>query len=414
MKADIAVVGGGIIGLCCAYYLQKEGRKVMIIDRTTLDHGASYVNAGYISPSHLVPLSSPGMPRKAVKYMFDPDSPFYLKPKPEASLLRWCWQFYRHSTKKHVDRCAPFLKRFNETSQSLYEQIADEEKLNCGYSKRGILKLCRTKERFVQEKISADFARNQGLEVKMITPEELKEYEPLFTPVVAGAVIYMDDALLTPQDFMRQMKALLIRKGVRIMDNLPVEGFKFSNGLPYAAQNNGEDIAFSEIVIAGGAWSPELMKYLGKRLLLQAGKGYCIEMDNPGVRYPAILSESNVAVSPMGEKLRLGGTMELAGNNERITRRRVRAIRDAVARYYPNLSLNDDILSTARIGLRPVSPDGMPYIGPLADMPNVYLATGHGMMGMSQGPATGKLISDMILQRPSSIDVSLFNPGRFS
>ena len=172
---DICIVGGGVVGLCSAYYLQNSGFRVTVIDRSAMNSGASYVNAGYITPSHIIPLSSPGMPAKGLKYMFDPASPFYLKPRFERSLASWSWKFYRKSTRKHVETCAPVLKMFNEESKALYERLAKEEELDFGYTKSGLLKICRTKEKFLADKISAEFAMSRGLDVRILSQPEVME-----------------------------------------------------------------------------------------------------------------------------------------------------------------------------------------------------------------------------------------------
>jgi D-amino-acid dehydrogenase len=411
---DVCIIGGGVIGLCSAYYLSKAGYGVTVIERHNLDRGASHVNAGYVTPSHIIPLASPGMPAKGLKYMFNPESPFYLKPRMELDLVRWSWLFYRNATPRHVERCAPVLLQFNEKSKALYEEMAMEEGLSFGYARTGLLKLCQTPKKLESDKRDAEFSRNLGLDARELSRQEVHDMEPRLPPQIIGAIYYADDALLIPQDFMLQLRKLLEQKGVNILTGRTITEFFFQKGVAKGLKTKQEGLSFSSLVIAAGVWSSYLLKLFGMKMPMQAGKGYCFEIENPGIRYPAILSEANAAISPMGNKLRFAGTMELAGLSESITLRRVRAIKSAAEKYYPGIRIPDEALTSARSGLRPVSPDGMPYIGQLADLTNVFVATGHAMMGMSLGPATGKLISDMILQRPLSIDVSHFTPGRFS
>ena len=412
-ETDVCIIGGGVIGLCSAYYLNKAGYSVTVIDKENLDRGASHVNAGYVTPSHIIPLASPGMPVKGLKYMFNPDSPFYLKPRLESELIRWSWLFYRNATAKHVEQCAPVLLQFNEKSKALYEEMSEKEALSFGYTRTGLLKLCQTKLKLESDKRDAEFSRFKGLDVRELSRQEVHDMEPILSPQILGAIYYADDALLIPQDFMFQLRKLLEQKGVTILTGRNTTEFFFQNNSAVALNTKQEEISFNNLVIAAGAWSSSLVKFFGLKMPMQAGKGYCFEIENPGIRYPAILSEANAAVSPMGKKLRFAGTMELAGLNESIAMRRVKAIKSAAERYYPGIRIPDEALDSARSGLRPVSPDGMPYIGKLDDFTNVFVATGHAMMGMSLGPATGLLISEIIQQKEPFLPIDLFRPNRF-
>ena len=413
LKAEVCIIGGGVIGLCSAYYLNKVGFNVTVIDQSDMKSGASYVNAGYITPSHIVPLSSPGMPMKGLKFMFNPESPFYLKPRFESDLIKWIWKFIRNSTKKHVERCAPVLKQFNEKSKELYQAFAEDEKLDFSFTESGLLMLCQTKKMFHDKKEAGEFARKQGLKVEFINHSEIEAFEPDITPNAIGAVYYTTDALIIPQNFMSQFKILVQKNGVKIISSTYVKEIHAQNGKPNSLTTEQGRHTFDKLLIAAGSWSSVILKKLGIKLLLQAGKGYSFEIDNPGIKYPAILCEANVAVTPMGDKLRFGGTMELAGINQSITKKRVTVIKNAAEKYYPGIKIDDAVIETSVSGLRPVSPDGMPYIGKLKQFDNVYLATGHAMMGMSLGPATGFLVSEIFQEKETFIDSSLFNPNRF-
>lgn len=412
-STNICIIGGGIIGLCSAYYLQKTGYKVTVVDKSAMNSGASFVNAGIVTPSHIIPLAAPGMPMQGIRHMFNSTSPFYLKPKLDKKLMEWSWQFLKHSTQKHVDRSAPVLKQFNEKSRALYLEIAALENLEFSCRETGLLMLCNTEEKLRHEKKAGEYARKQGLEVRFLDRAEVESFEPEIPPNVVGAVYYPADMLLIPQNFMSKMHDLLIKKGVTILPENNLKGIEFQDQKPTALQTEKGKILFDKLIITAGSWSVEVLKYFNQKLLLQAGKGYSIEMDNPGIKYPAILCEANASVSPMGNKVRIGGTMELAGLDESISKQRVRAIKSAAEKFYPGISISEESIVQAKKGLRPVSPDGMPYIGKLNRFENVYLATGHAMMGMSLGPATGLLISQMIEGKVPFMDTSLFHPNRF-
>lgn len=402
-----------MIGLCSAYYLNKAGFEVTVLDQSDMTSGASYVNAGYITPSHIIPLSSPGMPMKGLKFMFNSKSPFYLKLRIEIDLMQWSWEFFKNSTQKHVYRCAPILKQFNERSKELYRAFAENEKLDFSFTESGLLMLCQTEKMFHAKKEAGEFARKQGLKVEFLNQSELKELEADITPDAIGAIYYPTDALIIPQIFMSQLKILVEKNGVKIISSSSVKDISVENGKPNSVITEQGKQTFDKLLISAGSWSLEILKRLGIKVLLQAGKGYSFEIDNPGIKYPAILCEANVAITPMGDKLRFGGTMELAGLNQSITKKRVKVIKTAAEKYYPGIKIDNDVLESARNGLRPVSPDGMPYIGKLKQYDNVYLATGHAMMGMSLGPVTGLLISEIFQGKEPFIDISLFNPNRF-
>jgi D-amino-acid dehydrogenase len=375
--------------------------------------GCSYVNAGYITPSHIIPLSSPGMPTKGLKYMWNKTSPFYLKPRLELDLFSWCLQFARNATRKHVDRCAPVLMDFNLKSKELYKWFSDHEGLNFGYLESGLLLLSQTDKQLEADRTTGEFAQKLGLEVQFLKGDQIRQYEPDVTPDVIGGVLYVDDAILVPQAFMEQLAQLLTDNGVRILKKTIVERIKPDENSQFILTSSGEKFTFDQLLVTAGSWSANILKSLGCRLLLQPGKGYSFEIDNPGIRYPAILSERKVAVTPMGSKVRFGGTMELAGLNTCINRKRVDAIKSAAERYYPGIRIQEGAFQTTMQGMRPVSPDGMPYIGRLKKFRNVYLATGHAMMGMSLGPATGLLVSELMQDKPTFIDTTLFDPNRF-
>jgi D-amino-acid dehydrogenase len=414
MKEKVCIIGGGVIGLCSAYYLNKAGFEVTVIDQSSMDSGASYVNAGYISPSHIIPLSAPGMPARGLKYMFDSTSPFYMKPRLDTGLMRWSWLFWKSATQKHVERSAPVLKHFNEKSKELYMALKRDERIEFGLKDSGLLMLCQTEEKLAEEKETGEFASKQGLKVELIDKRGIKRFEPRVTPSAIGAIYYKADALLIPQAFMHNIFKVLERNGVIVYDKTTGLKIHTMDGRPGSVTTEKGDLQFDKLLIAAGSWSPSVLKKLGVSLPVQAGKGYSFEINNPGIRYPAILCEANTAVTPMGKKVRFGGTMELAGMDESISMKRVKTIKENAEKYYPGISIDEGVLETAVQGLRPVSPDGMPYIGKLKQYENVFVATGHAMMGMSLGPATGLLVSQLIKEEKPFLDISLFDPNRFA
>ncbi|NNK39369.1 MAG: FAD-dependent oxidoreductase [Winogradskyella sp.] len=413
MQKEVIVIGGGIIGLCSAYYLQKEGHKVTVIDQSTMDYGASYVNAGYISPSHIIPLSAPGTMKKGLKWMFNPSSPLYIKPRLDSDFLKWVWAFNKSCHPKHVKKAIPAIKDITLLSQKLYHKIKTEEQLNFQLEDKGLLMLCKTEKMLEEEIKTAQLAITEGLETKILNTAELKQLEPNVSIDAVGAIYYKCDSHSTPHEFMREMKALLIKKGVTIFSNEKVEDIIVGANKITAVITHRQTLKADEFVLAAGSWSNLLSKKLNIRILLEAGKGYRINTtQSTGISIPAILAERKVAVTPMRGFTRFSGTMEIAGINHNINKVRVNAIAKAVASYYPEINVTTKEKEAAPCGLRPVSPDGLPYIGRSAKCTNLTIATGHAMMGWSMATATGTLVSEIITHKKPSLDIRAYHPDR--
>ncbi|MEZ4793348.1 MAG: FAD-dependent oxidoreductase [Gelidibacter sp.] len=413
MEKSVVVIGGGIIGLCSAYYLQKEGHEVTIIDQSNMDGGASYVNAGYLSPSHIVPLSAPGVMKKGLKWMFNPASPLYIKPRLDTDFLKWALAFNKSCNASYVIKAIPGIKELSLKSQELYDDIKRDENFSFHYEKKGLLMLCKTEKMLEDEIKTAELAKREGLDAKEISLEELKVLEPIVKLNVKGATYYKGDSHTTPHEFMTEMKTHLRAVGVKFFSNEKVEDLMVSNGKISSIKTKNQTFKADEFVLAAGSWSHILSTKLGLKLLLQAGKGYRINTSEPtGIKMPAILCEAKAAVTPMNGFTRFAGTMEIAGINHNINKVRVEAIANAATRYYPEIHLTQEEKEDAACGLRPVTPDGLPYIGKSSKCKNLTIAAGHAMMGWSMGTGTGKLVSEIICDKKSFMPLDLFNPDR--
>ena len=413
MSKNIVVIGGGIIGLSSAYYLQKEGHQITVIDQSNMDAGASYVNAGYLSPSHIIPLSAPGVMKKGLKWMFNSASPLYIKPRLDLDFLQWTFAFNKSCNSIHVNKAIPAIKEISLLSQDLYEAIHKTEGFKSQYDKKGLLMLCQTEKMLEEEVKLAHLAKQEGLDVIEINREDLKVLEPNVEIEAKGATYFKCDSHSTPGEFMEEMITYLKNVGVSFYPNEKVEDLEVTNGKITAIKTDKQKLEADEFVLAAGSWSALLSKKLGLKLLLQAGKGYRINCtQNTGISIPAILAEAKAAVTPMHGFTRFAGTMEIAGINHVIRKERVEAISNAVTRYYPNIKLTSEEKSQATCGLRPVSPDGLPYIGKSSKCDNLTIATGHAMMGWSMGTATGKLVSEIISNKKLSMPLDMFQPDR--
>ncbi|MDG1572438.1 FAD-dependent oxidoreductase [Robiginitalea sp. M366] len=414
MAKKVVVIGGGIMGLSCAYYLQKEGHEVTVLDQAAMDAGASYVNAGYLTPSHIIPLSSPGMMAKGLKWMLNSSSPFYLKPRLDPDFLRWAWYFHKSSTPAKVARAIPVIAEINVLSKALYETMLSSGDLgDFQLVKEGLLMLFKSEKAAAGERAVMHRAMELGLEAQELDQQALHRMQPGLSPDIAGAIHYLCDAHTTPTQVMPLLQQYLRQSGVTLQPQTEVTGFHAQGTRLSAVLAGEQSFDADEVVLAAGSWSPLLARQLGLKLSLQAGKGYRIDIARPTpVRLPAILMETKVAVTPMEGFTRLAGTMELSGINHHIRENRVRAIARAAASYYEDFPVEEVEISQARCGLRPVSPDGLPYIGRSGQWENLSLATGHAMMGWSLGPITGKLISEIVSGRPTSMALDALHPDR--
>lgn len=413
MSKEIIIIGGGIIGLSTAYYLQKEGHQVTIVDQSNMDAGASYVNAGYLSPSHIIPLSAPGVMKKGLKWMFNPASPLYIKPRLDLDFLKWAWAFNKSCNPNHVKKAIPVISEISVLSQQLYQEILAEEHFKSHYEKKGIFMLCQTEKHMETEIRTAQLAKNEGLEVNVVNAEDIKKLEPNVKIKAIGGTHYICDSHSTPHEFMSEMKTYLLSKGVKILLNETVEDLHLDNGTITSIVTDKQTLKADEYVMAAGSWSPLLTKKLGLNLLMQAGKGYRINTyRETGISIPAILTEAKAAVTPMHGFTRFAGTMEIAGINHDINKVRVEAIAKAATRYYPDVELTSDEKNDATCGLRPVTPDGLAYIGKSKKCKNLTIAAGHAMMGWSMATTTGKLVQEGIDGKKPSINMDMFNPDR--
>ena len=414
MSKNIVIIGGGIVGLSSAYFLQKEGHQVTVIDKSDITSGASFVNAGYITPSHIIPLASPGKINQGIKWMFNSASPFYMKPRLDWDFIKWSWYFKKSSTAQKVEKAIPVIKDINLLSRELFEGIKASGDLgNFQLERKGLLMLYKTQKSYEHELEVANKASFLGLEVNELNKKQLSEIEPNIAIDAEGAIHYECDGHMTPTEFMPKLLTYLKRAGVSIKTNEEVLDVKVNaNKIQEIISSKGSYTA-DEFILSAGSWSGNFSKKLNISLPVQAGKGYRINVSRPlGITIPAILMESSMAVTPMNGFTRFAGTMEFSGINTKIRKERVEAIARGAQNFYPELEITAKEKSRAKTGMRPVTPDGLPYIGRSTKLENLVFATGHAMMGWSLGPATGKLISEVVDAKKPSMDISAFNPQR--
>ncbi len=416
MSKHILIIGGGIIGLSTAYYCAQRAHRVTIVDRNPQRRdGCSFGNAGMIVPSHFIPLAAPGMVRLGFKWMWNPESPFYVKPRVSWDLITWGWRFWRAANKSHVARCAPLLRDMNFASRTCYEELAAQGH-EFSLVKKGLLMLCKEQQTLEEESHIAKDARALGVPAEVLDARQTAALDPGVTMDIAGAVYFPKDCHLSPSRFMQSLEDSLTKAGAQFHWETEVTGFVREGNRLAAVKTARGELPVDEVVLAGGSWSPLLAQQLGLRIPMQAGKGYSLTVRQPR-QLPelcSIFTEARVAVTPMDGTLRFGGTMEIAGLNEDITARRVQGIIKAAPRYFPEFRIDDFAGIQPWRGLRPCSPDGMPYMGRTAKWSNLTIATGHSMMGLSLAPGTGRLMAQVIDGEKPDMDLALVSPDRFA
>lgn len=416
MSRNVVVLGAGVIGLSVALACVRRGWQVTIVERHGPERsGCSFGNAGMVVPSHFIPLAAPGMVALGLKWMWNLESPFYIKPRWDVGLLHWGWRFWQAAQHETVAVVSPLLRDLNLESRARFAELAAEG-FDFGWQPRGMLMLCRTAAALKEESHTATQARALGLEAEVLNTTQTAALEPEAALNVEGAVLFPQDGFMQPERLIAGMEAKLREAGVVFHWQTEATGWRREGRRLTALRTTQGDLEADEFVLCAGVWSEPLARPLGLRLLMQAGKGYSLTMPHPPqrLRHGAILVEDRVAVTPMGTAMRFGGTMELAGTDESLNASRVRGIIRAAGRYLPAFTETTFAGITPWSGLRPCSPDGLPYLGRSGVASNLCVATGHAMMGVSLAPVTGALVAQQLAAESPQFDLHLLSPDRFS
>ena len=412
----ITIIGSGVSGLCSAYYLIQKGHKIRIIEKESTKHSTCSIgNAGMIVPSHIIPLATPGIIAQGIKWMFDKKSPFFIRPRMNKDLFQWIWQFYKSANAQHTQNSIPVLRDYNLLSKQLFQEMHQSQNLQFHFKQKGLLMLYQTIAAEKEEIALAEMANNAGLEAKILSPKQIAEIEPNAEIQARSAIYFPGDAHLNPVQFIQSLKQYLKNNDVDFCYGEEVKDMLHSKGkITKITTSKGEHL-IDELLICAGVWSSKLAKKLKLQLPMQGGKGYSFDLEEvQNIQIPSILCEAKVAITPMSGFTRFAGTMEINGTNQSINKNRIQGIVNAIPKYYTDIRPPKDIYKTTWSGLRPCSPDGLPYMGKSNFFTNLTIATGHAMMGLSMGPATGKLVSEIIDNEGPSIDINLLKVSRFA
>lgn len=382
-----------------------------------MSSNCSYGNAGYVCPSHFVPLATPGIVKQGLKWMWNSRSPFYVQPRLSWSLIDWGMKFMKVATPEHVERSAIPLRDIAIISKKMYEEWTALPQFRFAYERKGLLEIFQTDTGGDHAKHMLEKANELGLtDTVLLSKEQLDALEPQTRIVAKGAVHFQCDAHLYPNKLMQQLLADLRQKGVRLLGNEEVTGFENSQGRITKVKTAKAVYDADAIVLSSGSWSRELAAKMDLKIPLVAGRGYSVTLeDSPyKLNHPAVLIEGRVALTPMdGNKIRFGGTMEITATDTPPRMSRVQGVLEAVERFFPDFTIPMPTMDKVWYGFRPCSADGLPYLGRTAKWKNVVVATGHAMVGLSLGAGTGKIVSEILNEEKPSMDIAPFDPDRF-
>ncbi len=409
------VVGGGVVGVCVAYYLARAGRRVCLVERGEVCSGCSHGNAGLLVPSHSVPLAAPGVVAISLKWMFNPASPFYIKPRLDRELLSWLWRFNRACNRRQVQRAMPLIRDLSMESLRLYDELAADG-TEFGLEHKGVLMLYKT-EAGLREQVADGKAMGEfGIEARELSLSEISELSPNLSVDALGGVYYPQDGHVTPMQLVPEIARRAREMGVEVHTHTEVLAFERSGARISRVVTTRGDFTPEEVVLTAGSWSGVLARELGLRLPIQGGKGYSITFKRPleAPSLPIVCGEAKIGVTPMIDALRFAGTLELAGLDLTISRQRVAAVLSGVPLYLPDLKPEEMELVEIWRGLRPCTPDGLPFLGRARHIDNLTVAAGHAMIGVSLGPVTGKLVAEVVSGEKPSIDLDLLKVDRYA
>ena len=412
-KSDVLILGGGVVGLACAHYLLQAGRSVRIIERGRTGAATSHGNCGTITPSHAPPLAAPGMVLKGLKYMLTPDAPLYIQPRLDLPLANWLLRFSLRCNRHDWRRTALAKSELLQASRRLLDELVRERQLDCGYEKSGAHQVYRDAKTFERDCAELPELAEFGIESRVLSESELIADEPSLKPGAIGAIHYPGDAHLRPERYCAELARLVREGGGEIEEDVEINGFVRENGHVAVATNKGPR-AGRDVLMALGPWSPLLSKQLGLRLPIQPGKGYSISYSRPTLapKRPLVLKERSVCVTTWSDGFRLGSTMEFSGYDASLNRTRLDALERAALEYLHEPTGPKKIEEW--FGWRPMTYDDLPILGRAPGLENLWLATGHGMLGVTMSAVTGHLLTDLICGRAPIVDPLPSSPQRFA
>lgn len=412
--ADVLVLGGGVIGLACAHYLLAEGRSVRVLEAGRVGAATSWGNCGTLTPSHAAPLAAPGMVGQALRWMLSPSAPLYVKPRWDPALMRWLLKVAGRCNRRDWRESGLAKGALLKYSRALVEDLVYGQDLDCGFEAGGLHYVFRTERALEKQRRDLPLLDELGIPARVLDGAALAADEPALRPGMAGSVFFPGDAQLRPDRYTAELARIVRADGGVIEEGVRVTGLERGrNGIEAVQTSEGRRTG-GRVVMALGAWSTEFAQMLRLQIPIQPGKGYSITYDRPAAppRRPLVLKERSVCVTTWGDGYRLGSTMEFSGYDDSLNRARLDALERGAADY-----LLEPVGPAKReewCGWRPMTWDDLPLLGRAPGFNNLFLATGHGMMGMGMSAGSGRLLADLVTGRTPAIDPAPYAPARFA
>jgi len=416
VRCDVIVIGGGPVGTCAAQALAVDGASVTLIEKEAEvcpPNSGAYANCGLLVPSYVTPLAAPGALGQGLRWMRDSSSPFYIAPRPSGALLRWLWLYRAAATTARARTSAPVLRALNVASADLHDELAREGGEGWLYRRHGVLQAYEKRATMEEAEKEAETQRDLGVRADVLSPAEVRARYPGLRGELAGALLFPDDGHMDPALFTRAVADKAATAGAEVLRGVEAIALEPAGAGAVKVVTTRGDFVADQVVLAAGAWTPALARGLGLALPIEPAKGYSVDVDRPAdfPDVPLYLGDAHCVLTPLGDALRLGSTLELSGWDMTIRRKRVAGLRRAVQRV---MGIPDDgRLRQIWRGPRPVTPDGLPVVGRVPRRERVILATGHCMMGLSLGPITGRLVAELAGGRQLSLDLGPLSPDRF-
>ena len=413
LKQDVLILGGGVIGLSCALFLLKQGCSVRILEKNTVGGATSHGNCGTITPSHARPLAAPGMIGKALKYMTQSDAPFYVKPSTDLALLEWLLRFSLRCNVKDMHQAALAKASLLNASRTLLQTTIEQHQFDCAFSASGVMYAFNSQQGLDEMLHELPLLRECAVRAEVLSASELAQREPALKSTMVGGIFFPDDAHFRPDAYCAELVRVVRELGGVIEEHCEVQALHCFAGKIQTVQTNQGNYEAENVVMAMAVWSAAMAKSIDLNLPIQPGKGYSITYNSPAIipKTPLVLAERSVCVTAWPSGYRLGSTMEFSGFDDKLNAKRLAAL-ERGAHEYLHEPFGDEV-QERWFGWRPMTYDDLPIIGKSPKHENLFLATGHGMLGMSMSAITGKLIAELITEQKPCVDVKPFSASRF-
>ncbi len=409
MSKRAVVIGAGVIGLACAYSLQRRDYEVTIVDAQSPGAGASEGNAGWITPSLSMPVPSPGVLGQSLRWIARSDSPLYVKPTLNPRRVAWLVRLLRNCNTKAYERGLEATLDLNAKTFELFDEL-EAEGVEFEVHRAGLLFCFLDHHNLDHVLDDLGSTRRLGYSPRSLDASAMRAIEPRLAPDVRCGIYLEQERQVRPESLVTGYVKRLLDGGTDIRVASPISGFQRSGDRVVGVQNGESVIEGDEFIIAAGAHSGKLARSLGRRVPIDAGKGYSLHFEPPPIELSTALYlyEARVGATPLDGAIRFAGTMEFSGINTKMNERRVRSIEAAARRYTSEWT--DSATGRPWVGMRPMMPDGLPAIGRIAK--NVTIASGHSMLGVTLAPVTGEKVAELLTGRqPGGLES--FDPLRF-